>query len=115
MHEYAIVQSLLARVEQEAESRGATHIKRLEVRIGEQAGVDVDLLMTAFETFRSRSICDRANLSVTHVAAEWRCPRCDTLITPGSVLRCARCDMPATMTAGDEIYLDRIEMEVRDV
>jgi hydrogenase nickel incorporation protein HypA/HybF len=115
MHEYSIVQSLLARVEQEAAARGATRVRRLQVRIGELAGVDVDLLLTAYETFRERSICDGAEMAVTQVAAEWRCPHCNVLIHPGSVLRCTACDLPASLTSGDEIYLDRIEMEVRDV
>jgi hydrogenase nickel insertion protein HypA len=115
MHEYSIVQALMARAEQEAAERGASRVRRLEVRIGELAGVDVDLLLTAYETFRVRSICDDAELAVTRVTAEWRCPHCGELIEPGCVLRCMRCDMPAQLSAGDEIYLDRIEMEVRDV
>jgi hypothetical protein len=28
------------------------------------------------------------------------------------MLRCCRCDVPARLTEGDEIVLDRIEMEV---
>jgi Zn finger protein HypA/HybF involved in hydrogenase expression len=28
------------------------------------------------------------------------------------VLRCSRCDVPARLMEGDEIMLDRIEMEV---
>jgi hypothetical protein len=37
----------------------------------------------------------------------------DRVIPPGSVLRC--CDSPARLAAGDDILLERIEMEVPDV
>ena len=33
-------------------------------------------------------------------------------ITPGRLLRCDICDRPARLAEGDEIMLDRIEMEV---
>lgn len=115
MHEYSIVQALMARVEQEAAARGALRVSRLQVRIGELAGVDVDLLTTAYETFKERSICSTAEMAVTTVDASWRCRHCKEPIAAGEVLRCRVCDEPAELAGGDEIYLDRIEMEVRDV
>ena len=112
MHEYSIVQALLDRVGDEARSRGATRIHRLHVRIGELSGVEADLLATAYETFRQGTLCDSAELDIERVAARWVCPRCEAAFTRGDVLRCARCDMPARLAEGDEILLQRIEMEV---
>jgi hydrogenase nickel insertion protein HypA len=115
MHEYSIVAALLAQVDEQAAKNAASRVHRLTVSIGELAGVDVQLLETAFSMFRERSICEDAELVIREVAADWRCPRCDEKMTPGQPLRCTACDMPACLVAGDEIILDRIEMEVSHV
>jgi hydrogenase nickel incorporation protein HypA/HybF len=112
VHEYSIVEALLARVDAEARARGATAVHRLRVRIGELSGVEIDLLATAFATFRDRTICAHADLDVTPVAAVWTCPVCGGRIERDSMLRCAPCGVPARLAEGDEILLDRIEMEV---
>jgi hydrogenase nickel incorporation protein HypA/HybF len=115
VHELSIVQALIDQVEQHARARSATAVRNVCVRVGSLSGVDVQLLETAYETFREHTICAGAPLVTTEVPAAWSCPRCDALIAPGAVLRCPSCDLPARLTAGDEIILDRIEMEVRDV
>jgi hydrogenase nickel incorporation protein HypA/HybF len=112
MHEYSIVQALVERVAVEAHARGATAVHRLSVRIGDLSGVEVELLTTAYETFRERTICEHAALDVQRVPAHWECPDCVRAIGPGELLRCPRCGVPARLTEGDEIVLDRIEMEV---
>lgn len=115
MHEYSIVESLLERARVETEARGGRRVTRLHVRIGEVSGVDPDLLATAYETFRERSLCADAPLDIRRVPAAWSCPRCCAPIPAGAVLRCPECAVPAQLVEGDEIVLDRIEMEVPDV
>jgi hydrogenase nickel incorporation protein HypA/HybF len=112
MHEYSIVQALLERVEAEARARHAATVHRLSVRIGELSGVDVGLLTTAYTTFRERTICHSAALDVQSIPARWECPDCSAEMVSGSLLRCHRCGVPARLASGDEIVLDRIEMEV---
>ena len=112
MHEYSIVQALLERVAAEASARRATAVHRLSIRIGELSGVEADLLTTAYATFRERTICEHAELDLQMVAARWECPGCGRAIASGDLLTCAACAMPAHLAAGDEIMLDRIEMEV---
>jgi hydrogenase nickel insertion protein HypA len=112
MHEYSIVQALVDRVDAEARARKATAVHRLSVRIGELSGVDMDLLTTAYATFRERTICERAELDLQFVPARWECPNCGDLIRRGEVLTCPSCAVPARLAQGDEILLDRIEMEV---
>ena len=115
MHEYSIVQALLAQVERQAARHGARAVRRLEVRIGELSGVEVDLLKTAYEMMRDRTICDGAPMEVTPVVARWECRACGQAIPQGMALRCAACGSGARLAAGDEIMLDRIELEVADV
>ena len=80
MHEYSLVAALVERVEDEARRKGACAVERIEVRIGDRAGVERELFATAFDTFK-QGICAQAAL--------------DIVATPG-----------------DEILLERVEMEV---
>jgi hydrogenase nickel insertion protein HypA len=115
MHEYAIVQALLERVEAETAGRGPCSIRHLHVRIGEVSGVEVELLRTAYGVFRDRTLCENAELSILPIPARWECPSCRAPLARGAILRCPDCSVPARLAAGDEIVLDRIEMEVSDV
>jgi len=115
MHEYSIVQALLERVEAEAAEHRAAAVHRLHIRIGEASGVEIELLRTAYGVFRDRTLCQNADLSIVPVPALWECPRCLAPIPRGAILRCSGCAVPARLAAGDEIVLDRIEMEVADV
>lgn len=112
MHEYSIVSSLVRQVESVARDRGATVVHRLHVRIGELSGVELPLFETAYDTFRERTICESAALEVQTVPAAWACPSCGERLERGAILRCPTCEIPARLLAGDEIFLDRIEMEV---
>lgn len=114
MHEYSIVSALVEQVAHHAVPRRA-RVQRLHVAIGELAGVDGELLRTAFTTFRAGTVCDGAELSLRAVAAEWRCATCDLALTRGAILRCPTCGRPARLAAGDEIILEQIELEVPDV
>jgi len=112
MHEYSLIQALVERVEQEARARHAASVHRLSVRIGEMAGVDVGLFRTAYDTFRERTVCADATLDIELVPAAWACQSCAAPIERGRPLRCDRCGQPARLVTGDEIMLDRIELEV---
>ena len=115
MHEYSIVGALVERAAAEARARGATAVTALEVRIGELAGVESELLATAWTTFREGTVCAGAPLRIVNVPARWVCSRCGAGIPRGQALRCAGCARPARLAAGDEIFLDRIELEVPNV
>ena len=110
MHEYSIIQSLVDSVEASAAARGVVH--RIEVRIGEMSGVDCELLATAFDVFREGTICANAAMVIERVPALWQCPKCGVAIERGAMLRCRPCGEPARLVTGDEIVLQRIELEV---
>jgi hydrogenase nickel incorporation protein HypA/HybF len=114
MHEYSIIQSLVDSVQAAVWKTGnpAGPVHRIDVRIGELAGVDCQLLSTAYDVFRTGTLCERASLVIDRVPARWECPRCGAEIARGALLRCASCDEPARLAAGDEIVLQRIELEV---
>jgi len=113
VHEYSLVEALVRRVEAEARKRRAVAVHKLSVRVGELSGVDPELFATAYETFRAGTVCEKAPLAVSRVAATWSCPACGKAIAKGAVLRCAACGEPARLDdGGDALMLDGIEMEV---
>jgi hydrogenase nickel incorporation protein HypA/HybF len=114
MHEYALVQNLLDQVAAHAAARGATAVRKVTVGMGELAGVDPDLFATAFETFRAAGSYPEAELSIRWVEARWVCSPCSRLIHRGAVLRCPNCGAPAQLGAGDELTLERIELEIAE-
>lgn len=112
MHEYGIVGALISQVEDEARRRGARAVHRVHVRIGAVSGVEPVLLTTAFEVFRERTLCDRARLVIEAVEERWECPACGAVIDATARPLCERCEVPPRLVAGDEIILNRIELEV---
>ena len=115
MHEYSIVQSLVDSVDAAVKQTPGAVVLRVRIELGDLSGVDVDLLSTAFETFREGTCCERAELLIERVSTQWVCPKCDRPIASGAVLQCPDCHEPARLGAGDEILLREIEMEVPDV
>src|SRR5213078_4300617 len=57
MHEYSIVQALFDQIGDMARGHGAIAVRRVRVRVGEIAGVDVELLRTAYDLFRVNTLC----------------------------------------------------------
>ena len=112
MHEYSIASSLLRMAEEHAAKRGADRVLSIEVSVGELSGVEIELLETAWSLVRERSLCDGVDLGVTKTAARWACRSCEAPIERGGLLSCAACGGPARLETGDELVLDRIEMEV---
>ncbi len=112
MHELTIVQALVDEAARHACEHRATSVRKLEVKIGELSGVEVALLETAYATFRDRSVCSDAELEIERVPARWQCARCSHVRELGEPLSCTACGTPMRLVAGDEIVLERIEMEV---
>jgi hydrogenase nickel insertion protein HypA len=112
VHEYSIIQALVEKVDTIARERQAVAVRRLLVRIGELSGVECDLLQTAYTTFRDRTVCEKADLVILPIAASWKCRDCRRAVPRGEILQCRVCGAPARLAEGDEIVLERIEMEV---
>lgn len=112
MHEYSVATSLLELVEQQARKHEAARVTAVRVQVGELAGVEVELLRTAWELVRERSVAADAGLEVERVPARWTCSRCDEPIPGALSLRCASCGDAGRLSAGRELLLARVEMEV---
>ena len=80
---------------------------------GELSGVEVPLLETAWSLVRAGSLCEGVDLSIVRVAAHWTCRDCqaslDRAVACSSARRVAA---SRALDRGDDLVLDRIEMEV---
>lgn len=112
MHEYSIIQAMFDQIETIASERQAKSVTRVCIRVGGAAGVDVPLLRTAYETFRPSTMCEHAPLDVEEVPERWGCPSGHGDIPRGARLECQTCGRPARLMSGDEIVLERLELEV---
>ena len=112
MHEYSLVLSLIERVEFVARDNGAISVKKLRIQVGGLAGVDPELLASAYEIAREGTLCSLAELEVQKVEPRWACPSCDAELGDAEVLRCEACDEGGTLVAGNEILLTSVDLEV---
>lgn len=87
----------------------------MTVRIGELAGVDCELFRTAFDGCRSDRGYAAAALVIVEENAAWTCAACGAAVAPGGPLRCGSCGGEAKLSAGGDLILDRVELEVIDV
>ncbi|MBW2385932.1 MAG: hydrogenase maturation nickel metallochaperone HypA [Deltaproteobacteria bacterium] len=112
MHEYSIASALLRMAEEHAHKHDATHVVDLHIRVGELSGVEVSLLETAWSLVRAGSLCEGVDLSIVRVAAHWTCRDCQASLDRGGLLVCQTCGGRVVLSTGDDLVLDRIEMEV---
>lgn len=112
MHEISVASSLLGLVERHAREHSAARVVRVHVRIGEQSGVEPELLRSAWERVRERGVAADAALELVAVPLRWECRACDCVLAPGAALHCPACGGPAELAGGLELLLERIELEV---
>jgi hydrogenase nickel incorporation protein HypA/HybF len=112
VHEYSIVSALLDRVGAEVRARGAVSVGAVTVALGRQSGVDPGLLRSAFELARAGTPCAGAELELREIDCRWECRSCGGEAAAERPLRCPSCGGPTRLVAGDEIVLERLELEV---
>jgi hydrogenase nickel incorporation protein HypA/HybF len=112
MHEYSLVQAMMRRVEEEARAQNACGVHRVQVRIGQFSGVEADLFASAYDVLRPGTLCANAELVIAREAGEWCCGACGALVPAGAELTCPQCGWPARLVRGDDLVLERIELEV---
>lgn len=115
MHEVTVCDSLLDLVEETARKHNARRVAVVRVRIGEISGVVPELLEHAFEILApERNLTRNASLVMDRVKPAAHCETCGKDFEPEEyIFICPACGSGRTrLTAGDELSLDRVEMEV---
>ena len=113
MHEFSIVQSLLAQCEEQAKQNSATKITKVVVKIGVLSGVEIELLKSAFETFKEKTVCDKAEFIAHLQPIVVKCNECDQESTLKNYeYICPNCQSPNLQVLdGEDMYLMSLEME----
>lgn len=113
MHEYSIVQSLLESCEEHARVNEASKVTKVVVKIGVLSGVEPELLKTAFDTFKEKTVCDGAEFVVNIQKLQIECLSCNTAsILEKHEFSCPKCQsIDIKVTDGEDMYLMSLEME----
>lgn len=115
MHEVSLVHSLFDQADRSIAPHPSGAVRLMKVRIGELAGVDPELFRTAFDGCREERGYAAAALEVAWESSAWSCRACGAAVSQGGPLRCAACGGEARLSAGGDLILDRLELEVVDV
>lgn len=113
MHEYSVVQSLLDLCEENAKANDCKNISKVVVKIGVMSGVEPELLKTAFDTFKEKTICENAEFVMNLQNIVIKCQDCGTeSIIENRVFSCPKCQSAnLDIIDGEDAYLMSLEME----
>jgi Zn finger protein HypA/HybF involved in hydrogenase expression len=114
MHETSLVDALFDQLDalRRPMPAAADRVARVEVCIGEAAGVDPGLFEAAFEALRGPRGYSAAVLSMTTESALWRCPACAGEAGGADLPFCTACALPRTLVRGEALRLDRVELDL---
>lgn len=113
MHEYSIVQSLLDSCEEHAKQNESSKVTKVVVKIGVLSGVEPDLLQTAFDTFKEKTVCDGAEFLINHQKVVIECLSCQEQSTlEKNEFLCPKCESnQVKVIDGEDMFLMSLEME----
>ena len=110
MHEASIAKHLLTQVQRLADEHNAVAVDAVSVQIGEFAGLEPALLVSAFAQVAASTIAAGATLEIQLVALTVRCNRCHREFAPDRFqFQCERCPgADVEIVAGDELVLENL-------
>ncbi len=113
MHEYSIVESLLAVVIEHGEKAQASRILKVYLVVGDLSGVVDDSVDFYFRFLSEKTIAGGATIVFTHKPARLRCRRCEKVFSPEKLdFRCPDCaEAEVDVIGGRELYVDSLEVE----
>ena len=113
MHELSVCLSLLEQVQAIAAERGASCVTRIELKVGPLSGVESDLLRNAWPMASAGTIAVDAQFVIEEADITVHCNACGTdTAAKANRLVCGECgDFHTTVISGDEMILQRIELE----
>jgi hydrogenase nickel incorporation protein HypA/HybF len=115
MHELSIVQSLFGLLEKHVKENQAQKVVRVVVKIGRLSGIEPDLLKVAFDTFKSNTVAQDAELCLEVPDIVFHCNHCKkNFISQVLVFQCPLCDNNGdiNIVEGDEMVLQSLELVV---
>lgn len=113
MHELAICQALMDRINSLAQRYDGVRLERVVLLVGPLSGAEPKLLRNAFPLAAAGSVAAEATLDIEFSPVQIRCRRCEiTTTVPGPNLCCPGCgNWQTQLVGGDELVLQRLEFE----
>jgi len=113
MHELSVTQGMLDIVLEKAKETQASRVARINLVIGEISSIVDDCVQFYFDFLSEGSIASGATLVFTRIPMQVRCRNCGLSFSPDkSSWSCPECGKwDAEIIAGNEFYIDSIEVE----
>ncbi|MCL2150642.1 MAG: hydrogenase maturation nickel metallochaperone HypA [Coriobacteriia bacterium] len=113
MHEFSLMESVLASAGQVARQAGASKVTAVNLRIGRLSAVLPEAMQFAHQALTPNTIFEASELRIDFVEARSRCLSCGVEFAHDRFHRaCPECDSLATeLLAGRELEIESIEVE----
>lgn len=114
MHELAVTESILEISLRHAEEAGAERIKNLYLVIGQLSSIVDDSVQFYWEMISKDTLAEGSRLHFRRIPAEMECQACAQSFSPGDEdFVCPACgSFNVRITAGDEFYMEAIDVEM---
>lgn len=123
MHEYGLMQDVVALALETCLERGGLKPLRVRVQVGEFAFASRESLETAFEILTRGTTLEGVALDLVGVSGHARCEGCGfegssadigpEVSDPPAILLCPRCGSPLLVTAGAGVGLAEVQLQDR--
>jgi len=113
MHELGIAAEIWEQASGVMRENGAARCKKIAVRVGELAGVDVESLRFGLEALAKEGPFEATAIEIEWIERRQRCPRCEEdFAAPGYKTECPKCgELATTNVAGDELQIAYLEVD----
>ena len=113
MHELFITQSILSIALEQAKTAQANKITKINLTIGELAGVVDECVQFYFDIISKDTIAAEASLSFDRPPTKLRCRNCSATFSPDNLSwACPNCrEQTMEIVSGRECYVESIEVE----
>ncbi len=113
MHEMSIALNIIDIVSSQAKAEQAQKINRIELEIGELAGILIDSLEFCFEAASKNTLADSASLNIVKIPGKGICHDCHTEIDVDNyIVVCPNCGgFGVEITQGKELKIRSINID----
>jgi hydrogenase nickel incorporation protein HypA/HybF len=116
MHELAICQALMKQIQQVSDLHGSAAVCAVQLKIGALAGIEPELLKSAFSLVREGTCANSSVLEIEDLPIRIYCAKCDqensALVNN---LTCPLCkNWQTRLVSGDEMLLSSVDLEKQE-
>jgi hydrogenase nickel incorporation protein HypA/HybF len=112
MYELSVAQELYCSSRARADELGARELESVRVEVGELAGVDPELLRSAWKFVTGESADESCRLDIVRTSARQVCPQCGAEPRQGGYpTYCERCKCHMRVESGDRVELLEIRFQ----